>query len=244
MENKFKKPVVVYDNTERDKASILKDNTNKSGVYRWINKVNNKTYIGSAIELRTRFYVFYSAKRLINSNMAIYKAILKYGYSNFKLEILEYCNKDEVLVKEQCYIDLFKPEYNILTKAGSSFGYKHSQKTLKKFKIRTVSVETRFNLSKSAKGRVLSEETKAKISVARKGIKLSDITRAKLSRISTMTRGLAVLVYNIQTGEEREYLTVTKAALALNVSRTTIKNNIKSGKILKDKYIIKLKKKT
>ena len=71
--------------------------------------------------------------------MPIYKAIIKYGHSNFKLEILEYCDWDKVMNREQYYIDLLKPEYNILTKAGSSFGYKHSEETLDKFKLRIVS---------------------------------------------------------------------------------------------------------
>jgi hypothetical protein len=37
--------------------------------------------------------------------MVIYKAILKYGYSDWKLEILEYCDPKDVLVREQYYID-------------------------------------------------------------------------------------------------------------------------------------------
>ena len=58
--------------------------------------------------------------------MLIEKALLKYGYSNFKLEILEYCDKDEVLSREQYYLDFLKPEYNILKQAGSSLGFTHS----------------------------------------------------------------------------------------------------------------------
>jgi group I intron endonuclease len=56
--------------------------------------------------------------------MIIYKYLLKYSYSNFKLEILEFFEKENVINREQYYIDLFKPEYNVLKKAGSSFGYK------------------------------------------------------------------------------------------------------------------------
>lgn len=51
----------------------------------------------------------------------IYFALLKYGYSSFKLEILEYCDSKVLISREQKYLDLFKPEYNILDKAGSSF---------------------------------------------------------------------------------------------------------------------------
>ena len=122
--------------------------------------------------------------------MAIYKAILKYGYSNWKLEILEYCDPKDVLVREQYYIEnsSLKPEYNILSTAGSSYGYKHTLETLDKLKLRVLSDEARANLAASATGRVLSEETKAKISAARSGIKLSLETRAKLSAATAAIR--------------------------------------------------------
>lgn len=57
--------------------------------------------------------------------MNICKAILKYGYSNFSISILEYYDSNNRLVREQYYIDLLQPEYNILKKAGSSVGYLH-----------------------------------------------------------------------------------------------------------------------
>jgi hypothetical protein len=63
----------------------------------------------------------------IKNKMAISKALLKYGYLNFKLEILDkkiyiyflikyiyfiYCDSDNVIEREQYYLDLLKPEYN------------------------------------------------------------------------------------------------------------------------------------
>jgi group I intron endonuclease len=51
--------------------------------------------------------------------MIICKALLKYGYSGFKLEILEYCILEEVITKEQYYLDKISPEFNILKVAGS-----------------------------------------------------------------------------------------------------------------------------
>lgn len=48
------KPVVKYENANVNKAKILADNRNKSGVYRWINKKNGKTYVGSSIDIRKR----------------------------------------------------------------------------------------------------------------------------------------------------------------------------------------------
>lgn len=54
--------------------------------------------------------------------MSIYKALLKQGYTAFRLEILEYCSTDILIKREQFYLNEFKPEYNILKVAGSSFG--------------------------------------------------------------------------------------------------------------------------
>lgn len=79
--------------------------------------------------------------------MIINKALLKYGYSEFKLEILEYCDPKELAKREQYYMDQLYPEYNVLKIAYSSLGYKHTEKTL----IKVRSNLKRLNLSKSIK---------------------------------------------------------------------------------------------
>lgn len=52
----------------------------------------------------------------------IYSSLLKNGHSNFKLEIIEYCELSVLIEREQYYIDLLNPEYNILKTAGSLMG--------------------------------------------------------------------------------------------------------------------------
>jgi len=49
---------------------------------------------------------------------------------------LEYCVKDSLINKEQYYMDILNPEYNICKTAGSTLGFKHSLNTLLKFKNR------------------------------------------------------------------------------------------------------------
>ena len=89
--------------------------------------------MGSAVDLSRRFRVYYSLvsieKILNKSNSRVLSAILKYGYSKFTVEILEYCDAEDTIKREQYYIDLLKPEYNILKKAGSSFGKVHTIET-------------------------------------------------------------------------------------------------------------------
>jgi len=67
--------------------------------------------------------------------MIIYKSLLKYGYYSFRLEILEYCLKENVRNREQYYLDLMKSEYNVLVKAGSSLAFIHLEESL--LKLRT-----------------------------------------------------------------------------------------------------------
>ena len=51
------------------------------------------------------------------------------GYNAFTLDILEYCEKEELITREQYYIDEINPSYNILKIAGSSNGFTHSEET-------------------------------------------------------------------------------------------------------------------
>ena len=133
MESSSLIPVVTYPDAFLNKSVILKDTKNKAGIYRWVNKVNGNTYIGSSVNLGRRFKVYYDfsflSVRIKKSKSRIYSSILKYGYSNFQLEILEYCTKENAISREQYYIDLLKPEYNLNSTAGSRFGSVHSEET-------------------------------------------------------------------------------------------------------------------
>ena len=187
-----------------------------------------------------RFYTYYSAKNLIIRNSAIHKALLKYGYSNFSLDILEYCDKADLFAREQYYIDLLKPEYNMLQVAGSSLGYKHKPRDpwVSKLERSPVSDETKKTLSLAATGRVLTEQDKEKISKSRLGTKLSDETRKKISETTTSLIGVGVKVKNINTNEKLEYSTLTLAAKAIGVSRTAVKKALISNKPIKNLYLI------
>ena len=174
-----------------------------------------------------RLYKYYSLKHLSKSRTPIHNALLKYGFENFALEILEYCEEGvNPVLREQYYFELLKPHYNILAKAGSLLGFKHSKDTLAKFATRGVSEETRKNLSLAALGRVLTEEAKSKISSKRKGIQLSDITRKKISLSSAVLRGIKIEVENVNTNEKTEFQTLTDAAKYLGVSRPAIKKAV------------------
>jgi len=131
-------PIKTYSNAKDDKAQILSENKGKSGIYMWTNSINDKKYIGSAVDLSNRFSSYYlttymedALKRGISH---IYRALLKNGHENFSLTILEYCEPYKCLIREKHYWDLLKPEYNIAKEPGAPFsGRTHSDKTKKKY---------------------------------------------------------------------------------------------------------------
>jgi group I intron endonuclease len=129
-------PIITYKNADTLKETILEENKFKSGVYRFVNLINGKSYVGSSVNLRKRFNFYYSGSSLLRTKTTsvIANALLKNGYSNFSLDILEYCDSSETIKREQHYLDLLKPEYNILPEAGSSLGHKHTEETLAKLR--------------------------------------------------------------------------------------------------------------
>ena len=172
-----------------------------------------------------RLLDYYQMSQLLKGKRPIDFALLKYGYSNFRLEILEHCDKKEAVSREQHYLDLFKPEYNILTVAGSTLGFRHSQETRDHMKIH----------------HLLDDKVRKNRSLARLGVKASDLTRAKLSAATTTLIGIPVVVKNIKTNEETEYVNLTEAAKAIGVSRTAVKKSLDLEKVLKKTYYIRKK---
>jgi len=132
----FMIPVKIYDNIKSDKNRILQENKNKSGIYCFTNLIDGKKYIGSAVKITRRLRKYFSISsieyELSKGRSHIYSAILKHGLDNFSLSILDYCESPCVIFWEQYHIDASLPLYNILAKAGSSKGFKHSLETRKK----------------------------------------------------------------------------------------------------------------
>nr|YP_009744343.1 GIY-YIG endonuclease [Xylaria hypoxylon]QIE13211.1 GIY-YIG endonuclease [Xylaria hypoxylon] len=166
------KPVVLYSNCLEDKNRIFSDNKGKAAIYRWINKINSKTYVGSSVNLAARFYLYYSLKQLNSQKTAIHNALLKYGHKNFKLEILEYCVEGANPVeREQYFLDILKPEYNICKIANSPLGVKRNKMfSIKLSKTRRGKKIRKSSLNSVSAVRFHTYETKAKMSLRNPGV--------------------------------------------------------------------------
>lgn len=222
---------VVYSNSQNSKAIILKENKGKSGVYLWTNKINGKRYIGSSVNLSSRFRNYFNLSYLTSFKdiMVIYRALLAYGFNNFTLEILEYCDPSVLLEREQYYIDLLNPEYNVLKIAGSRLGVKHTLETIGKIKAGAL------NRSKEAIAKNLKHI---------KNLNSSQEHKEHLIKLNTSLEHIAktahpVEVFDTLNGESQYFRSITQAAMFFEVRPENIRRHILKEKLFLDRYLIK-----
>ena len=255
-------PIKFYENADTMKKLIIQENQGKSGIYRWTNKTNGAYYIGQSSDLSGRFINYFNISYLSSKNdLIICRALIKYGYSNFSLEILEYCEKSDLLEKEQYYFDKLNPTYNILKTAGSSAGFIHSEETKAKISKSLKGVYTGENSAlygikhteetkkimslKKAPfggdktpnfGKTHSDKTKELIRQRALGIIVSEKTKELMSK----KHGNPINLYEKDsTGKFSligNFVSIRKAAKFLDISAGTVTRYMQSGKLFKDKY--------
>jgi group I intron endonuclease len=181
--------------------------------------------VGSAISLDIRLRDYLSnrflKKEALRNKSIIYKSLLKYDYNNFTLDVLEYCEPNMLIRREQHYIDMLKPEYNICLIAGSGLGTKDSSETLLKFTRRKFSPEALINFKVAKAGKIPSPLTKIN---------------------QLLATGHITTIVNIKDESIKVYNSVRTAAKAIGVSHPTLLDYINNKKLLKDTYLISRKK--
>jgi group I intron endonuclease len=254
---------IQYTNIYIQNKQIIIENNGKAGIYCLRKTESGKMYVGSSVDLGRRLSQYLTPSFLLKEKLItksiIYRSLLKNGHSKFSIEILEYCEKEKavILSKEQFYLDLLKPEYNILQVAVSLLGFQHSEATLKKrigknlskeilAKLigRKRSEEAKIKMSKVKKGKnnplfgqKHSEETIKKMSEAKQGRKHPEEIRIKISE----AMGIAIEVLDKESGIKQTFSSKKKAAKALQCSGGTIRNYENSQKLYKGRYQIKSK---
>nr|YP_010218590.1 ribosomal protein S3 [Morchella brunnea]UBU98354.1 ribosomal protein S3 [Morchella brunnea] len=261
MKNPNINPVAIYSNAELQQKGILSENKGKSGVYCWTNLENGNYYVGSSVNLKNRFNHYFSKGFLEkNKGSIINQSQLKNGYSNFKLENLEYCDPDKAIAREQYYLDFLKPDYNVLHSAGSRLGS-------------VVLAETRKQISSAMTGRKLTEATKAKMVSSWKDREISEARTAHMAMLNekansperieqsiknlskykaerskatplssreglhpSFSKRAAVKVTDLETGNFVEYESISQTAEVLGSNKSTERNYLKSLRPFQGKY--------
>ena len=122
----------------------------KSGIYQIKNKITNKSYVGSAIDIKDRWRCH--IKSLIrNEHHSIYlqRSWNKYGKEIFNFQIIEECGKEFLIEREQYWIDnldTYYNGYNVTPKAGSTLNFKFDEAS-----------KTKMSKIKAEKGKLLNQ---------------------------------------------------------------------------------------
>jgi group I intron endonuclease len=236
-------PVYLFENLnlETTKQQILNDTKGLSGIYMIVNKITKDYYIGSAStnRLYARFsnhLIYYRGSKIVKS------AVKKYNLENFAFLVLELYpnivtkeNNKELIDLEDKYLKLFLPNYNILTEAGSSFGYKHTEMDRQKMKD-NYSDARRGMIGSLNRGKKIPQETIEKMrEIALNRPPMKEETRKKCIR---HTR--PVTLYNLNGTVYGKYTTIIEAAKAINCGEKTIRRALKTDKkLVKRQWIVK-----
>ena len=137
-----------------------------SGIYKIANIKTGDFYIGSAVKFNLRFNRHkFDLKNQKHYNKMLQNIYNKYGLENLSFEVIEIVkNKDNLIFREQYYLDTLYPRYNICKIAGNCLGRKMSEENKKKLAL--VNKNNKYRLGHKA-----SKETKIKMSESQKGNK-------------------------------------------------------------------------
>ena len=233
-------PVYIFENldSENIRKQILNETKGLSGIYMIVNKITKDYYIGSAAT--NRFYARFSNH--FRGSKIVKSAVKKYKLDNFALIILELYpnivtkeNNKELLDLEDRYLKLLLPNYNILTEAGSSFGYKHTE--VDRQKMKDIYTDARREMIGSLnRGKNLSPETIEKMKEkASNRSPMSDETKRKC-----IVHTRPVVLYNLNGTVYGEYSTILDAANSINCGEKTIRRALKTEKgLVKRQWIVK-----
>ena len=165
------------------------------GIYMIQNKVNNKMYIGQAVDIEDRWGEHRRGLRGgYHHNKHLQNSWKRDGEENFEFTVLLECEESNLNMYEEYYIFelmTYDPRVGYNKDYGGKSG-RPTEETKRKLSearkgernsmySKHHSEETKRKLSEANKGRQFSEETKRKISEAGKGKHRSEETKRKIS---------------------------------------------------------------
>ena len=109
------------------------------GVIYILTSPSGKRYIGQATNFEKRMKTHrYNINDKKCCNYAIYRGIRKYGWENFKKEIVLICNEEHLDMYEKKFIsiyDTYRNGYNMTIGGNGRNGHNHSEKSKRKMRL-------------------------------------------------------------------------------------------------------------
>jgi group I intron endonuclease len=208
---------------------------NLSGIYKIQSLCKpERVYIGSAVNIERRWRDH--LKGLRSNKHHSYKLqnhFIKYGESDLRFSVILECPKEQLIAREQDFINAICPWFNIAVLANNSFGIKAS----KELKLRlSIAHKGQVPWNKGIKG--VSEATHKKMSDAKKDYipwmkgKHHTEEEAKKRNLETglkisEAKRKPILQFDKQSVLIREWDSSMSAANELSVSRSSLCNCLK-----------------
>lgn len=181
-------------------------------IYKAINKITEKIYIGQTIqnfEKRKGYHLHSAIKR--NSSYYFHRSIRKYGWKNFEWGILEECyNEKELGEKESYYIKKFKSKapngYNMTDgNDNTTRGYKFTEEQKKKLSLRS---RGKNNPNYGKGDKIRGDNNPAKRKSVRKKISRSAKGRKRPDVVNRFAK--YYIIKDLETGKEQEIYNMAK----------------------------------
>ena len=177
----------------------------KCGIYRIVNTITNRTYIGSGKNIARRFYLHrWNLNKGSHTNVHLQQSWNKHGESAFVFEGLKKCALDELTTHEQKFLDAYlnhdMPVYNKIKDVKAIyFGRIPSQAWRNEHRLAMLGDRNGFRGKRHSpesiekqrvakRGKILTAEHRAHISAATAGVnhplfgtKMPDETKKKIS---------------------------------------------------------------
>lgn len=247
----------------------IKQDLKKSGIYCIINIESGKRYIGSSLNVYQRLLCHRSLLRnQKHENRKLQSAWNKHKEELFDYYILEFCDKENLINREQFYIDTLNPEYNLILKVERVEMSQESKKLMSESRKRgiingTVTFKTKKLYKYDLDGNFICEYSDFKSATEDCKLSTSQITRVltgqyKRSRNFMWRRefsekiepfkksyhdmsilGKKVELMNIETNEiDYKFKSIAECARFFNVFTPVIFESIRKNRIFKKKYKI------
>ena len=223
-----------------------------SGIYKIINTMNNKFYVGSAIDFTARKRRhWWGLRNNRHANNHLQSAWNKYGEAAFVFIIVEeLLPTDDILAAENVWLREHVGKdycYNLGTDATAPTRGWYGEKNPMWGKRFSHTADAKIKITAALKMQVQSEETKAKRRASMKGHHVAPSTRAKISkslqgdnnpnygkpRSASFKAKVSKRIIAIAPNKtETIYASITELREALQLKPPTVNRALKSGKPL------------
>lgn len=217
------------------------------GIYKIINVVNNKFYVGSTVNIsRRRARHFSELRNNRHNNKYLQSAWNKYGEQAFVFVVVEEVPKGKDVLaaenvwlkehvgKDYCYnlgTDATAPQLGMFGELSNTWGYKHTEEAkariAKASKERVQTDEEKAKRKKSMQGHIVAASTKAKISATLSGEGNYWYGKKRPDHGVKVSKGVAV---TNTSGFTVHFDSITALRKGFDFTSTAVNRALKSGK--------------